>query len=225
MIGDEKIQGWVLTLAAGVVGWLVKDFLFGVLAKRDEDVRREWKEMLTNVWNPLYYWSGIVTYNTGEAGYGGHGVVELEKLLASAVHLIPKNHYRVLVSIVEHCSGLEPRQVHQKDIKATHDFIYGKIMALNYLLYRKPAGYDPMTAGDILSAPKAVLQQMALALMHLSIWLLIVLFLSLPYWLYYYKLYRTSVIAGMVWGLSLIAVWIRDIMLRKDLIKKLRGNV
>jgi hypothetical protein len=67
---DEKTQTWALSLAAAVIGWLVKDFLLGTLAKREEAARKEWREMLTEIWSPLYCWSGVIALNDGGAKWG-----------------------------------------------------------------------------------------------------------------------------------------------------------
>lgn len=223
MIWDDKTQGWMLTIAAGILGWLVKDFIFGVLAKRDEAVRKEWKEMLTEVWSPLCYWSGVVIYNKGQAGWDGHGLKELEQLLAKAAHLIPLNHYRTLITIVEHCSGLAPTQLSLEDIKKTHDFVYGKIEALNYLLYRKPAGYDPMAASNILSGPKAVFRQLSVGVLHLFIWAVIVGILVAAYVAYVHHKYWPGIVLGAILGAAVLADWVRQVRLHRELVRRLGG--
>jgi hypothetical protein len=220
---DDKAKMWALTLVVGGLGWLVKDFVFGILAKRDEAARAEWKEMLTGTWCPLYYWFGVVNYNDGQAKWAGHGVAEFEQLLAKAAHLLPTSHYQTLVRVLEHRVGLESAPPDMADIGASHKFIYGKIEALNYLLYRRPAGYDPAAATDVLSGVKTAFRYLSIFVLHVFVWAMIVFVFVASYFAYVRRLYWPIVVCGVPLGIAILVDWCRRIKLHRELMSRLRG--
>lgn len=221
---DDKAQMWVLTLIVGGLGWLVKDFVFGVLAKRDEAARAEWKEMLTGTWCPLYYWLGVVNYNDRQAGWAGHGVAEFEQILAKAAHLIPLVHYLTLIRVLEHCVGLEALAPPVADLETSRKFVYGRIEALNYLLYRRPAGYDPMAATDVLWGAKAAFRYLSTFVLHVSIWVLIVGVFLAAYLAYVRRLYFPIGVCIGVFVMAMVVDWVRRIKLHKELVLRLGSS-
>jgi hypothetical protein len=221
---DDKTQAWALTVVVGVLGWLVKDFFFGVIAKRDDLIRAEWKDMLKGLWCPLFYWSGVINYGDGRAGWDGHGIAELEKLLAASAHLIPLKHYRTLMTALEHASGLERVPPEINEIKDTHDYIYGQIEALNYLLYRHPAGYAPVSATDWLAAPKAAFRFLSLMLLHLFVWTIIVVALGTVYYASTKRVYWPVAILASFFMLVLAVDWRQRFRLHRELAQRLKAR-
>ncbi len=111
-----------------------------------------------------------------------------------------------------------------ESMRSTHDFIYGRIEALNYLLYRRTGEYDPTTATDILSGPKSALRWFCLAMLHLLVWGLIVMALAGAYILYVRNTYWPALIVASAAGGGLLLTWIREILLQRQLRMRLAGK-
>lgn len=162
-----------LAIITGLLGWLVKDYFFGVVSRRREVVRAEWKVRLTEVWGPLYYWSGVIRMRDEKKGWDRHGVKELENLVKENVHLIPQKHFYSLVRLIECATGQNTSPIDEPAYARTRRFIYERILILNHLLYRQTREYDPDAYTDPLAGPRTLLRAITLVFVHGVVWALI----------------------------------------------------
>lgn len=190
-----------LAVITGVLGWLVKDYLFGIVSKRREVVRAEWKARLTEVWGPLYYWSGAIRMWDEKKGWDRHGVRELEDLLDRNVHLIPQLHYYNLIRLIQSATGQSTSSIDEVAYSRTRQFIYRRVEILNLLLYRQTREYDPDAYTDPLALPRALLRGMTLVFVHGIAWALV---LAVPAAIYIAWTRRALWVLGAVGLLFLV---------------------
>ena len=210
----ELIEKVLAPAAVALVSWLIKDFIFGLISKRNEAVRREWEYRLKEVWSPLFYWSGIVLLDDVKKGWEKHGLTELEKLLAKSAHLIPRKHYYVLMTMVELMTAQKTtKKPTLQEITKARDYVYGQIEVLNYLLYRS-SGMDDVSIGtNVLHPYSFLLRTLSLGIIHLGIWIIIAGAIIGIYLLYTQGYYWFLVVIALV----LAAVVVTDVRKRREI--------
>ena len=65
----DSLEKIALPAAVALISWFIKDFIFGLISKRREAMRREWEFRLREIWSPLYYWSGVVLFGNDSKGW------------------------------------------------------------------------------------------------------------------------------------------------------------
>lgn len=163
----------------GLFSWLIKDFIFGLISKRNV----EWEYRLKEIWSPLFYWSGIVLFDEKKKSWDKHGIKEMEVILAKSAHLLPSKHYYTLVKLLEMETGQPTKRITIDQIIKTRDYIYKQIELLNYLLHRRSI-IDVLDSTDILSPYKTALRFLSFITFHVMIWVCIVLIIFAMYSLY-----------------------------------------
>lgn len=181
----EVIKILVAPILVALVSWLIKDYIFAQQKAKQEMLRTEWQNRLTNFWSPLFLWSGLVFFHKfGNGENTNKAVSELTALLAANAHLIPKQHYYVIISLIEKATALPEKEVDMNAVGATRSYIYRQIEMLNYLLYKRDSSFEPITNISFVSAPLALLRATANASAHIITWTLVGGFLYLGYFLF-----------------------------------------
>lgn len=211
----------LVSAIVGLISWLIKDFVFGIVSKRNEQLRKEWEYRLKEVWSPLFYWSGVVLFNGKQKSWDKHGLHELELILVKSAHLLPLKHYYALIRVIEMESGQQTQRVNLSEITTTRDYIYKQIELLNYLLYRKKGIFDALETTDILSPYKTALRLFSVGAFHMLIWVIIVSVIIGMYLLYVKAYYWP------LWMIALIFVVIIyvDIKKRLELHKEIKKRL
>jgi len=216
----ELFAKYVMPVVLGLIGWFVKDYLFAIYAKRDEMVRKEWEKRLVEIWDPLYYWSGIILLDEKAKGWSRHGLDELEKLLAKSAHLVPEQHYINLIKVIQAVTNQKTALPSLQEIKRTRQFIYGQVQTYNYLLYKRGGWFDATTYTDFLASAKYLVRFTSYALKHLFTWLAIIVLLGGTYLAYVEERYWT---VALVLGALIVPVlydWYRHIRLHHELSRR-----
>ncbi|HUU49376.1 MAG TPA: hypothetical protein VMW81_00240 [Nitrospinota bacterium] len=187
----------LIAFGLGIVSWIIKDLLIKSSTSRNEAIQNEWKYRLTEIWSPLFYWSGIITLSDTSEGWQKHGIKELENILVKGAHLLPRNHYYILIKMIEGASKQKTSKVNIEEVRKTREYIYKQIELLNYMLYKSKGILEPKVTIDILAPYRFFLRAISVFLFHLLIWVTIVLIIIGLYLLYS---------KGIIWLLVIVAV-------------------
>jgi hypothetical protein len=190
----EVVEKLIVPLVIGLVSWLVKDVIVGVLSKREELTRAEWKSRLLDTWAPLFYWSGVVQFLDPKTGWEKYGAKELGQVLVRSAHLIPLDHYNTLIRCLEQVTAQKTHELTLEEIKKTRAYIYGQIEILNYLLFGRHVWFDTGTYSDVFGTAKRLIRFVAQTVRDLIIWLLIISLLMALYVSYMEEWYWVLVV-------------------------------
>jgi hypothetical protein len=134
----------VAPILVALVSWLIKDYVFAQQKAKQEMLRAEWLKRLTTFWSPLFLWSGMILFPKDSDGKNVEKAVEeLTSALASNAHLLPKQHFHVVMSLIEKATVLPNKKLDLNDVKETRAYIYRQIEVLNYLLFKRDNSFEP----------------------------------------------------------------------------------
>ena len=210
----------VVPAIVGLFSWLIKDFIFGLISRRNEQLRKEWEYRLNEIWSPLFYWSGVVMFDEKAKGWDKHGIKEMEVILAKSAHLLPSKHYRTLIKLLEMQTGQPTKRIKLEDIVKTRDHIYKQIELLNYLLHRR-SSIDALDATDILSPYKILLRLLSFGAFHLVIWVFIILIVFILYSLYINQHYWVMTLLVIIFAI-VVAI---DVQKRMDIHREVKKRL
>ena len=214
------IEKLILPLILGIIGWFVKDYLSAVYARRDELVRKEWERRLLEFWCPLYYWSGIVMLSGNQKGWERHGLKELETILTRSAHILPVQHYNILIRLIQTLTGQKTAEPKISDLKATRQYIYDQVKTLNYLLYRRSGWFEVTTYTDFFVSAKYLVRFTSQALKHIVVWLLVVALFGVTYFGYVNKMYWIVAVVLVGVSVPILYDWYRQIKLHQAVNKQ-----
>lgn len=190
----DILEKSLLTAAVGIMSWLVKDLLIKTAIKRNEAARKEWDHRLKEIWSPLFYWSGVVSFPDSSQSWQKHGIKELESILAKSAHLLPLKHYYNLIKLIESGTNQKTSAASIKEVTSTRDYIYRQVELLNYLLYRHEAIYEADVAVDVLAPYRFLLRGASALFLHLLLWAAIAAIIVALY---------LSYLRGILWPIAL----------------------
>lgn len=202
----------------GLVSWFIKDYLFAQWKKREELLHAEWKQRLTEVWSPLFYWSGIVLFNNDQKSWEKHGIKELENILANFAHLIQRKHYYVLIKLIEINTALPNRELTLKELSETREYIFKQIEILNFVLYKRTVLFDPKAYTTLFGVYQSAFRSISQAIFHFVAWALIAIY----GYLFYISYLNECYICIAILATPIIAVFIRDMNKRYTMYKELK---
>lgn len=181
----EFIKILVAPIVVALISWLIKDYLFAQYKAKQELLRAEWQRRLSTFWSPLFLWSGLVLFPKYDDGKNTEkAITELTNALASNAHLLPLEHYHVIMSLIEKSTVLPNKEISMTDVSTTRAFIYRQIEILNYLLYKRDNSFDPLSNTAFIGPPLAVLKAVASATLHLVTWCVLAGFFYFGYYLF-----------------------------------------
>jgi len=169
----DIVEKSLITLGVGIISWLIKDLLIKTAIKRNEAARKEWEHRLKEIWSPLFYWSGVISFSDNSQGWQKHGIKELESILAKSAHLLPLEHYYILIRLIEGATKQKTGSLNINELTSTRDYIYRQVELLNYLLYRHEAIYEADVAVDVMAPYKSLLRATSALFLHIVVWLII----------------------------------------------------
>lgn len=187
-----------------LAGWLVKDFAFALIQKRNELERREWEYRLKEVFCPLYFWSGLLAMRTQRERT--HEICDrLDEVMARAAYVVPKLHYYTLVKLLQsaHNQDTTPATVDDRD--SMRDYLYRQVEALNFLLYRSEGTYGVGDPRAVLSPNKRLLRLLMVGATNLLLWIIAALAVAGGLWLYEHRYFDFLGGVGVVF---LVLLWI-----------------
>lgn len=217
---DGDLEQVLSAALVGLAGWLVKDFAFALIQKRNDLERGEWEYRLKEIYCPLYLWSGLLAMRASK-----ERVFEicdqLLEVMARAAYAVPRSHYHTLVKLIEsaHSQGTTPATAAERDSMRTH--LYDQIEALNLLLYRLEGTGGVGDPRAILSPHRRVLRLVLVGVNNLLFWLIAVLGVAGALWLYEHRYFD---LLGGVGVALLVLLWI-DIRRRATVVKGLRERL
>jgi len=218
---EIELPKLLLPLLIGLVSWFIKDYLFTQWRKKEELLREEWYQRLTEVWSPLYYWSGVALFGSvegGKLGWEKHGIREMENILSRYSHLIPPKYYYVLIQIIEWNTTLPHRNLSNKDITDTRLYLYKQIELLNFVLYKRTIPFDPKNYATLFGFHQSAIRTFSQVMFDLVAWLVIALY----GYLLYYSFTEEHYILFAIFTSPLISVLIRDLQKRYTMYKELK---
>lgn len=178
----ELVKNLLVPLTVALISWFIKDYIFAQQKAKQEFLRAERQRRLTAFWSPLYLWSGLILFpKYGDEKNIDKAVSELIAALAGNAHLLPKKHYFVIVSLIEKVTVLPQKAIDMSVVNDTRAYIYRQIETLNFLLYKREAGFDPFINSTFLGPPFAFLRIVAYTTVHFLVWGLLVLYLNWGY--------------------------------------------
>lgn len=213
----NAIYKLIVPALIGLLSWLIKDFIFGLISKRNA----EWDYRLKEIWSPLFYWSGIVMFDEKKKGWDKHGIKEMEVILAKSAHLLPSKHYYTLVKLLEMESGQPTKRITIEQIIKTRDYIYKQIELLNYLLHRRSI-IDTLDSTDILSPYKTALRFLSFIAFHVMIWVCIVLIMFVLYSLYVNNHYWILLLLVIGFAIIMSVNVTKQMEIHKEIKKRLK---
>jgi hypothetical protein len=214
----EKIA---IPLLLSISAWLLKDVAVGLYVARREESRREWLFQLREIYQPLFFWSGVVQFS-GSTSERQNSIREFSAALSKAVTLVPHKHYYTLIRVLEQASDQQTSPPTHKQLSAARDYIYSKIEILNFALFKQTPQFDPVQYADGLSSFRAAMRVALSAATHLVSWGLIVGVL----YSFYRALEGNPSVSMAIMALSILFVageLVRRVRLSIALSKKLRN--
>jgi len=196
---DDSIK-LLIPIVVGIFSWFIKNFIFNLIAKRNELIHKEWECRLKEIWSPLYYWSGILLLNKNnninkeEVKYG---LREFQDTLSKAAYVLPKEHFYTLIKLVEFNTKQNTKPIPNDEYLKTRKYIYNQIELLNYLLYRSSEFDDVSVKTNLIYPYKYLLRMITISIAHILIWILIITVIYLLYWSFNY---------GHYWALGFVAL-------------------
>lgn len=215
---ELDFQKILVPIVFGLVSWFIKVYLFTQWKKKEDQLQAEWKHRLLEVWSPLFYWSGVVLFNSDQKNWEKHGIKELEQILAKFAYLIQRKHYYVLIKLLEKNTTLPNRDLTIKEICDTREYIYKQIEMLNFVLYKRTILFDPKVYTTLFGVYQSSFRALSQVIFHLISWALIAIYGYLLYISYLNSYY----IAIALLLTPLIAVFLRDIEKRYVMYKELK---
>lgn len=193
----DIVEKSLITLGVGIISWLIKDLLIKTAIKRNEAARKEWEHRLKEIWSPLFYWSGVISFSDNSQGWQKHGIKELESILAKSAHLLPLEHYYILIRLIEGATKQKTGSVNINELTSTRDYIYRQVELLNYLLYRHEAIYEADVAVDVMAPYKFLLRATSALFLHIVVWLIIAAIIVGLYFSY---------LKGVLWPIAISVI-------------------
>ena len=214
----DILEKSLIMAAVGIISWLVKDLLIKTAIKRNEAARKEWDHRLKEIWSPLFYWSGIISFSDSSQSWQKRGIKELENILAKSAHLLPLKHYYNLIKLIESATNQKTSSASIKEVTSTRDYIYRQVELLNYLLYRHEAIYEADVAVDVLAPYRFLLRGASALFLHLIVWAAVASIIVLLY---------LSYLKGILWPIALpiiflLIVFYFDIRKRDQIYQEVR---
>lgn len=167
---DNFDKAVLAPLAVALLSWLVKDYIFAALRRRQEALRTEWSDRLKSFWSPLFFWMGVGLAYTSSKAKAAEAVKALEALLSQHAHLLPEVHYYTVIKLIEKLTVLPNREIDLGEIRNTHAYVKKQIELLNFLLYKKDFGFDPKTQASLLGSQQALLRLISQTIIHVLTW-------------------------------------------------------
>lgn len=215
----NAIYKLIVPALIGLLSWLIKDFIFGLISKRNA----EWEYRLKEIWSPLFYWSGAVMFDEEKKGWDKHGMKEMETILTKSAHLLPSEHYYTLVKLLEMETGQPTKRITIDQIIKTRDYIYKQIELLNYLLHRRSI-IDALDSTDILSPYKTALRFLSFIAFHVMIWACIVLIIFALYSLYVDNYYWILWLLAISFTIVMTVNVLKHVKIHREVKKRLKDS-
>ena len=203
------------------VSWFVKDFIVELISKRNDITRREWEYRLKEVLCPLYFWSGVITFDNKSPDGMRHGTAELGSALAKSAYVVPMKFYHTLVKLVELAYKQETTLPTDDQVLALREYLFGQIVLLNYVLYRRSEYGDIMASTDLRYQYRYILRVILVATTHVLIWLGISVLLGALYWSFANGIFWPL----MLFGFFVLVLFIVDYNKRKDIRAKMQEYI
>ena len=213
----EIIKVILAPILVALISWLIKDYIFAQQKAKQELLRHEWHRRLTQFWSPLFLWSGVILFpKHGDGKNIEKAVAELTTVLAGNAHLLSRKHYNVIITLIEKATVLPERSIDMNVVNDTRSYIYRQIEILNYLLYKRDNGFDPLRNTAFVAWPFALLRAAANIAIHILIWALLAGFFYLGYYIFREANLVGSVIYIMIVVLPLWVDAERRIEMRRE---------
>ncbi len=187
----------VIPIVVALFSWFLKDYFLGITNSREKMTREEWKFRLTEVFGPLYLWSGVLCFDGGPRSFERYGAMQLSEVLAKAAYILPVDHYNAFVRLLEQATDQKTGSLSYAEFAKTRKYVYGQIEVLNHVLYKQYEWFDPATQTDVLASARQLLRLVTDMTIHLVVWLGIGMLL--------FGLYIAA-IEGYEWILGIAAV-------------------
>lgn len=207
----------VAPLAVALVSWLVKDYIFALVKKRQDALRAEWSDRLKSFWSPMFFWIGASLVYEKSHEKAAEAVKALEDLLSKNAHLLPDKHYMVIVKLIEKLTTLPERALTIEEVQSTKSYIKKQIELLNFLLYKKDVMFDPRSHTAMLGSQQAFLRLISQTIVHTAAWGLLGIYMYLGVNWY---LEDRLIPLGLLLSPLAVAVW-RDVLKRLQMKKEL----
>ncbi|MBE0598264.1 MAG: hypothetical protein IH614_13430 [Desulfuromonadales bacterium] len=174
----ENFQTILFPSILAVVGWLIKNYIFGLITKRNEIAHREFEYRLKEIFTPLYYYTGKILFerdsNTGDDIVAR----QLDILLSKAAYIIPKRHFHTIVKLVETNCSQNTSSISENDYINTRQFLYGQIEILNFILYSGPE-FDIRVKTHLFQSYKYLIRYILTGIYHILVWAIIVMLIAI----------------------------------------------
>jgi hypothetical protein len=152
-----------------VAAWFIKDFLFGLYQKRVALERHEWEYRLKEVYCPLYYWSGLLMFDTNDEER--IAILEaINAIMARGAYTIAQRHYYTFVRLVEHGYLQKTSGAAEEEIAAARQYLYNHIEALTALLYRMEATAGVGDPSAVLNPYRRMVRFALIAVSQVLVW-------------------------------------------------------
>src|SRR6266568_5117216 len=164
----------VLAIAIAILSWIAKNHFVAYLLRREEAARKEWEFRLLNVWNPLFFWSGVVLFEPSKKDAddpkNSYGIKELSGVLEKAAHLLPPEHYYAFIKVLELRTKQKKVEMDLTRLKTARAFVYGQIETYNYILFGRHPWFKPTRITDPVGSIREFARWFAELAWHVLIW-------------------------------------------------------
>ncbi|SRR6266487_417155 len=174
---NDDPQKIIFAALVGIAGWFVKDFLYGIIQRRNQLERSEWEYRLKEVYCPLYFWSGLLAMRLGDL-QRSEILEQFHSVMAKASYVLPSVHYYVLVRLLEAAHEQVTSGVSDRERNDTRAYLHNQIEVLNFVLYRSDETGGVGDPAIILTPYKRVLRLLLIGFNHVLMWLLITLLIG-----------------------------------------------
>jgi hypothetical protein len=189
------------------------------MKSRQEEARSEWLFQLREVYSPLHFWSAVVLFD-GPPGPNKFGVAELSAVLSKAVTLLPAREYFIFIRILEQAMGQRTTEAPKTSVLKARDFVYSRIEALNFVLFRLPSHFNLQERADPFASLRSSWRLIMTGLVPILIWLC----LSALLWGFYWLIAPRPLALVMLGALAVLLV-IQEILRRKQQYRELMKRI
>ena len=220
-IDNQLINTIIIPGLVGLISWFLKDYIFSIIQKRQEELKSELKTRLAECWSPLFFWSGILITYSEIPNKKEEAVRELEKILAKSANLIPLKHYYELIKLIEISVGVVKDKIDISRINRVRNYIYKQIEMYNFIMYKKDLIVDANANLSLFGSHQALLRLISKIAQDLVTWGILAIYIYAVYWTF---VNGFPAIGGLLL-LPLGGVIIYDFKKRYELSKEVRQGL
>ena len=206
-----EVQQHLMALIVGLVSWLIKNVIFKQRNERVSLIVAEHRKRLEDVWSPPHFYTGLILMDSTRVDKWCHpGVREIQKIMEKSAHIIPSNHFQMLVKLLEGRTEQNTGTLDIEDFRSTKLYFIKQIQICDYIVFKKYIDFNPILETSKWPSFSSLLRQLNGVVISLMIWAAIASIFYFGAYLVINSIYWPLMLLFILWAI----IFIRDIYLR-----------